>query len=129
MIGEKVLHFEDKHVDLAGLVSKVDAYLQSDGFAVQTSAASDHGTVIQAKKGRFLAGIIDADRAMSVMVSGSPDDCVVRVGIGKWLEHLATAAVETLLLSDLFLLVDIAESAWNIEIEDKLVRKIRSFVG
>lgn len=129
MIGEKVLHFEDKNVDLAGLVSKIDAYLQSDGFAVQTSAASDHGTVVQAKKGRFLAGIVDADRAMSIMVSGSPDDCVVRVGIGKWLEHLATAAVETLLLSDLFLLVDIAESAWNIEIEDKLIRQIRSFVG
>lgn len=129
MIGEKVLHFEDKHVDLATLVSEIDSYLQSDGFAVQTSAASGHGTVIQAKKGRFLAGMIDADRAMSVMVSGSPDDCVVRVGIGKWLEHLATAAVETLLLSDLFLLVEIAESAWNIEIEDKLVKRIRSFVG
>jgi hypothetical protein len=34
-----------------------------------------------------------------------------------------------LLLSDLFLVVDVAESAWNIEIEDKLVKDIKSFVG
>jgi hypothetical protein len=39
------------------------------------------------------------------------------------------AAVETLLLSDLFLVVDVAESAWNLEIEDKLVKQIEAFVG
>ena len=129
MVGEKVLHFQDKHVDLAGLQSKIEDYLKSDGFAVQTSAQSDHGNVIQAKKGGHLAAVIAADRALTVLVSGAPDDCLVRVGIGKWLQHLATAALETLLLSDLFLVVDVAESAWNIEIEDKLVKQIESFVG
>ena len=63
------------------------------------------------------------------MIAGSPDDFTVRIGIGKWLEHLATAALETLLLSELFLLVDVGETAWNLEIEDKLVKQIRSFVG
>lgn len=129
MIGEKVLHFQDKHVDLAALQSKTEDYLKADGFTVQTSPSSDHGTVIQAKKGGFLSKVIAADRALSIMVSGSPDDVVVRVGIGRWLEHLATAAVETLLLSDLFLVVDVAETAWNVEIEDKLVKQINSFVG
>jgi hypothetical protein len=129
VIGEKVLHFQEKHVDLATLQSKIEDYLKSDGFSVQTSAPSEHGTVIQAKKGKFLAAVIAADRAMTINVSGSPDDCVVRIGIGKWLEHLATAAVETLLLSDLFLPVDVAETAWNLEIEDKLVKQIDSFVG
>jgi len=38
-------------------------------------------------------------------------------------------ALETLLISDLFLVVDVAETAWNIEIEDKLVKQIESFVG
>ena len=129
MIGEKVLQFQNKSVDLNALTSKVVDYLKSDGFTVNTSAASDHGTAIQAKKGRFLAEVVDANRALTILVSGSPDDCVVRVGIGKWLEHLATAAVETLLLSELFLPIDVAESAWNLEIEDKLVKQIRSFVG
>jgi len=129
VIGEKVLQFKDKHVDLAALQSKIEDYLNSDGFTVQTSVQSDHGNVIQAKKGGYLAAVIAADRALTVLVSGSPDDCLVRVGIGKWLQHLATAALETLLLSDLFLVVDVAESAWNIEIEDKLVKEIDSFVG
>jgi hypothetical protein len=129
VIGEKVLQFTGKQVDLGGLQSKVEDYLRSDGFKVQTALPSDHGRVIQAVKGGFLAGFIDADRALTIVVSGSPDDCVVRVSIGRWLEHLATAAIETLLLSDLFLLVDVGETAWNFEIEDKLVKAIQSFVG
>jgi hypothetical protein len=129
VVGEQVLHFQDKHVDLAALQSKIEDYLKSDGFAVQSSAQSDHGNVIQAKKGGHLAAVIAADRAMTILLSGSPDDAVVRIGIGKWLQHLATAALETILLSDLFLVVDVAESAWNIEIEDKLVKQIHSFVG
>ena len=39
------------------------------------------------------------------------------------------AAIETLLISDLFLLVDVAESAWNFEVEDKLVKDVEAFVG
>ena len=84
---------------------------------------------IQAKKGGFLRGVVDADRAMTITISGSPEDFTVRVGIGKWLEHLGVAAIETLLVSELFLVVDVADSAWNVEIEDKLVKNIRSFIG
>jgi hypothetical protein len=129
VIGEKVLHFEGKHVDLSTLQSKIEDYLKSDGFTVQSSPSSDHGTVIQAKKGKFLSAVIAADRALTITLSGSADDAVVRIGIGKWLQHLGTAAVETLLLSELFLPVDVAETAWNLEIEDKLVKQINSFVG
>lgn len=129
MIGEKVLNFKGKSVDQAALQSKIEDYLKSDGFTVQTSAPSDHGTVLQAKKGKFLSHVIDADRALTITLSGSSDDLVVRIGIGKWLQHLATAAIETLLLSDLFLLVDVGETAWNLEIEEKLVKQINSFVG
>ena len=129
VIGEKVLHFQGKHVDEADLVSKIEEYLKSDGFTTQTSAGSDHGQVIQAKKGKWLAAVIAADRAMTILVSGSPDDCIVRIGIGKWLQHLATAGIETLLLSELFLPIDLAETAWNLEIEDKLVKQIESFVA
>jgi hypothetical protein len=34
-----------------------------------------------------------------------------------------------LLISDLFLVVDVADSAWNLEIEDKLVKDLRTFLG
>lgn len=126
---EQVLHFQNKKIDAAQLQSKIEGYLKSDGFTVQSSPGSDHGVVIQAKKGKFLAEVIDADRALTIYLSGSPDDFIVRIGIGKFLQHLSIAAIETLLLSDLFLLVDVAEMAWNHEIENKLVKQINSFVG
>jgi hypothetical protein len=129
MVGEKVEHFEGKGTDLGALQSHVEDYLKKDGFSVQTSAPSAQGVVIQAKKSGFLRDVVDANRAMSVAISGSSSDFTVRIGIGKWLEHLGVAAIETLVLSDLFLVVDVAESAWNIEIEDKLVKDLKSFVG
>jgi hypothetical protein len=126
---EQVIHFQNKKVDAAQLQSKIEDYLKSDGFTIQSSPGSDHGVVIQAKKGKFLAEVIDADRALTIYLSGNPDDFVVRIGIGKWLQHLGIAAIETLLLSDLFLLVDVAEMVWTHEIENKLVKQINSFVG
>jgi hypothetical protein len=126
---EQVIHFQNKKVDAAQLQSKIEEYLKSDGFTIQSSPGSDHGVVIQAKKGNFLAEVIDADRALTIYLSGNPDDFVVRIGIGKWLQHLGIAAIETLLLSDLFLLVDVAEMVWTHEIENKLVKQINSFVG
>ena len=127
-LGDKSLHFQGKGTDLPALQQKIEEYLKSDGFSVQSSAPSDQGTVLQAKKGGFLRGVVDANRALTIMVSGEPNDFTVRVGIGKWLEHLGVAAVETLLISDLFLVIDIAETAWNFEVEDKLVKQIESFV-
>ena len=129
MIGEKVEHFQGKGTDQGALESHIEEYLKKDGFRVQASSASAQGVVIQAKKGGFLRGVVDADRAMTITISGSPADFTVRIGIGKWLEHLGVAVVETLLISDLFLPIDVAESAWNLEIEDKLVKDLKAFVG
>jgi hypothetical protein len=71
------------------------------------------------------------ERPVSGEPSGGhrPDNVAVRIAIGKWLQHLVTMVIETLLISDLFLFVDVAESAWNLEVEDKLVKQIQAFVG
>lgn len=129
MIGDKEEQFQGKGTDLGGLQSHIEEYLKSDGFTVQSSTPGEQGVVIQAKKGGFLRGVVAADRALTVTIAGSPADFTVRIGIGKWLEHIGTAAIETLLISGLFLVVDVAEVAWNFEIEDKLVKSIKSFVG
>jgi hypothetical protein len=129
MVGEKVLHFQGKGTNLEDLPGNIAAHLEADGFRVQRSAPSSGGSVIQAMKGGILSGLIAADRALTIMISGSPDDFTVRIGIGKWTEHLVTTAIETLLLSELFLVVDVAEMAWNVEIEDKLAREIETLVG
>jgi hypothetical protein len=127
-IGDRTLHFQGKGVDLDSLTQKIEEYLKSDGFSVQRSAESSQGSVVQAKKGGWLRGLVDADRALSIMISGNADDVTVRVGIGKWLEHLGVAAVETLLISELFLVIDVADTAWNFEVEEKIIKQIESFV-
>jgi hypothetical protein len=129
MVGDKEEHFQGKGSVLSALQSHIEEYLRTDGFTVQTSAPSAQGVVIQAKKGGFLRGVVAADRAMTITIAGDPNDFTIRIGIGKWLEHLGVAAIETLLISDLFLVVDVADTAWNFEIEDKLVKNIKSFVG
>jgi hypothetical protein len=129
MIGDKHEHFEGKGTDLGALQAHIQKYLTDDGFSVQTSAASGQGTVIQAKKGGFLREIVAADRALTVTITGTSSDFTVRFGIGKWVEHLGVAVIETLLLSELFLFVDVADALWNLEIEDKLIADIKGFVG
>lgn len=129
MLGDKTEHYEGKGTEISALRSHIEDYLKKDGFTIQTSQASDQGTVIQAKKGGFLREIVAADRALTITVTGSPNDFTVRYGIGKWLEHLGVAAIETLLLSELFLVVDVADSLWNLEIENKLIADVQAFVG
>lgn len=129
MLGDKEEHFTDKGTDLAALASHIEDYLTKDGFKVQKSAPSDEGTVIQAQKSGWLREIVDAERAFTITIKGGPSDFTVRFGIGKWLQNLGVMAIETLLLSDLFLVVDVADSLWSLEVEDKLVADVKSFVG
>jgi hypothetical protein len=129
VIGEKELHYQGKGTDLTELGTKIESYLTSEGFTVQTSAPSDQGSVIQAKKGGFLSGVIAADRALTITVTGEANDFTVKIGIGKWLEHLGVTAAEVLILTPLFVVVDVPEMAWNLEIENKLAQQIETFVG
>jgi hypothetical protein len=129
MIGEKVQHYQGKTTDLTVLKGQIEQYLQAEGFKVQSSAPSPHGVLIQGQKGGFLSAIIAADRAFNILIDGEPANFTVRVGIGKWLEHLGVTAVETLLLSAVFILVDVPETLWNFHVENNIVKKIDAFVG
>jgi hypothetical protein len=129
MIGETVRHYEGKNTDLSALKAEIEQYLQGDGFQVQSSTPSPHGTVIQAQKGGFLASVIAADRAVTILIDGEPNNFTVRLGVGKWIKHLGVTAVEALFISELFLLVDVPEMLWNLEVESKIAKQVDSFVG
>ncbi len=129
MIGEKVRHYEGKNTDLNALKEGIQKYLESEGFKLQSSPPSSHGTVIQAQKGGFLSSVIAADRAFTILIDGEPNNFTVRVGIGRWLKHLGVTAVEALLISELFLLVDVPEVLWNVHVENKIVKEIDSLAG
>jgi len=127
MVSEKVLRFQGKNKDLNQLAQQVVQFLQNDGYKVQSSTAP-LGQVIQAQKAGILRDIITADRAFTIMLSGQPNDFTVHIGIGKFKQNLAVAAVETLLLSTLFLAVDVPEMLWTRHVENELLKQITNII-
>jgi len=128
MVSEKVMRFQNKNRDLDQLASQIQAQLKSEGYKVQY-ATPPLGRVIQAQKSGVLRDIILADRAFTILITGDPNDFTVHLGIGKFVQGLAVAAVEVLLLSTLFLAVDVPEALWTVQVENGLAKTITRIVG
>ena len=128
MVSEKVLRFQGKNKDLGQFSQQVVQYLQNDGYKVQSTTAP-MGFVIQAQKAGILRDIITADRCFTITISGQPNDFTVHIGIGKWIQNLAVAAAEALLLSVLFLAVDVPEMLWTRHVEGDIAKRITEIVG
>ncbi|MGC2035608.1 MAG: hypothetical protein WA761_09230 [Thermoplasmata archaeon] len=128
MVAEKTLRFQGKNKDLGQLAQQIEQMMKADGYKTQ-SAPSPAGQVIQAQKAGILRDIITADRAFTILISGQPNDFTVRVGIGKWIQNLAVAVAEAVLLSVLFLAVDVPEMLWTRHIEKEVIQKITQLIG
>jgi len=128
MVSEKVVHFQGKNKDLNQLTQQIVDYMKKDGYKVQSTTAP-MGYVIQAQKAGILRDIITADRCFTIGVAGQPNDFTIHIGIGKLMQNLAVAAVETLLLSALFLAVDVPEMLWTRHVEGEILKGITQLVG
>jgi hypothetical protein len=128
LVSEKILHFQNKGKDPAQVAQQIEQQLQADGYKTQSKVAP-LGNIIQAQKAGIMRDIIAADRCFTIVVSGQPNDFTVHIGIGRWVQNIGVAAVEALLLSFLFLAVDVPEMFWTTHVEGKLAKQIRSIVG
>ena len=128
MVSEKVVRFQGKNKDLSQLSQQIVEYLQNQGYKVQATTAP-LGQIIQAQKAGILRDIITADRAFTISIAGQPNDFAIHIGIGKLIQNLAVAAVEALLLSTLFLAVDVPEMLWTRHVENEIVKGITGIVG
>ncbi len=128
MVSEKVLRFQGKNKDLNQLSQQIVQNLQNDGYKVQSTTAP-LGFVIQAQKAGILRDIITADRCFTITISGQSNDFAVHIGIGKWIQNIAVAAAEAILLSVLFLAVDVPEMLWTVHVENAIAKKITEMVG
>jgi hypothetical protein len=122
------MRFTGKNKDLNQLSQQIVQQLNSEGYKTQT-ATPPLGIVIQAKKAGILRDIITADRAFTIMITGQPNDFSIHIGIGKWVQNIAVAAVETILLTWLFLAVDVPEMLWTRHVESTIVKEITQIVG
>lgn len=127
-MAEKIMRFQGKKKDLSKLSQDIVQKLNSDGFKTQLTTAPT-GIIIQAQKAGVLRDIVDADRVFSILISGKPDDFSVHIGIGKFVQNLAVAAAEALLLSELFLAVDVPEMVWTKHVENGIAKEITAIVG
>jgi hypothetical protein len=128
MVAEKVMRFQGKNKDLNQLAQQILAQLQADGYKIQTKNAP-LGIIIQAQKAGILRDIVAADRAFTIVIAGQPNDFTIHIGIGKWIQNIAVTAAEALLLSTLFLAVDVPEMLWTVHVENDLAKKITQIVG
>ncbi|MEM0075077.1 MAG: hypothetical protein QXG05_02105 [Nitrososphaerota archaeon] len=128
MVSEKVMHFQNKNKDLNLLAQQIVQQLQVEGYKVQSTNAP-LGIIIQAQKAGVLRDIITADRAFTIVIAGQPNDFTVHIGIGKWVQNIAVAVAEALLLSTLFLAVDVPEMLWTTHVEKQLAKEIAQIVG
>ncbi|MGB8312117.1 MAG: hypothetical protein WCE81_09680 [Halobacteriota archaeon] len=128
MVSEKVMHFQGKNKDLNQLSQQIVQQLSTEGYKTQ-STTKPIGIVIQAQKAGILRDIVTADRAFSILITGQPNDFSIHIGIGKWIQNLAVAAAEAILLSWLFLAVDVPEMLWTEHVEREIVKEITQIVG
>jgi len=122
------MRFQGKNKDLTQLSQQIVQKLQAEGYKVQSTTAP-MGQLIQAQKAGILRDIITADRAFTIGIAGQPNDFTVNVGIGKFIQNIAVAAVETLLLSVLFLAVDVPEMLWTVHVENGIIKEITQIIG
>jgi hypothetical protein len=128
LVSEKILRFQNKGKEPAQVAQQIEQQLKADGYKTQSTVAP-MGTVIQAQKAGILRDLIAAERCFTIVVSGQTNDFTVHIGIGKWIQNIGVAAVETLLLSVLFLAVDIPEMLWTTHVEGELAKEIQTIVG
>jgi len=129
MVSEKIVRFQNKNKDLKQLADQIVNMLNSDGYKTQMTPNAPVGIIIQATKAGILRDIITADRAFTIMITGDANDFAVHMGIGKWIQNIAVAAAEVLLLSFLFLAVDIPEMLWTVHVENEILKRITQLIG
>ncbi|MDE1811471.1 MAG: hypothetical protein KGH86_00750 [Thaumarchaeota archaeon] len=128
MHSEKIVSFQNKNKDLNQLAQQIVTMLDADGYKTQLTTNSPIGIIIQAQKAGILRDIITADRAFTIMITGNQDNFAIHIGIGKWVQNIAVAVAETLLLSVLFLAIDIPEMLWTRHVENEILQKIIQLV-
>jgi hypothetical protein len=99
-----------------------------EGYKVQTRTAP-LGFIVQAQKAGILRDIILADRAFTILITGQPNDFSIHIGIGKWVQNIAVVAVEVLLLSSLFIAIDVPEALWTVHVENGLAKQIEKIAS
>ncbi len=109
--------------DLNQLVNDFANYLKNSGWKVQNNTQNDQA-ILQAQKAGILRDIIAADRALTFTFKKDNDNIDVNIGVAKLLQNLGVTAIETILLSEIFIVIDVPEIAWTDHVEKDLLKQL-----
>ncbi len=112
---------------LEDIVKTFSNLLTNEGWKVQSNTENGQA-ILQVQKLGFFRDIISANRALTFVFSSETDQLKVQVGVGKILQNLGVTAIEVLLLSEIFIFVDIPEIAWSDHVENNLLQKLQNVV-
>jgi hypothetical protein len=110
---------------LDDLIKIFSTYLTNNGWKVQSNVQSEKA-ILQVQKFGILRGLIAADRALTFIFTSDGSQLKVNVGVGKLLGDIAVTAIEVLLLSEIFIVVDIPEIAWSDHVEKDLLNELQN---
>ncbi len=115
----------DTTKSLDDLIKDFSTYLTSNEWRVQSNIQSDKA-ILQAQKFGILRGLIAADRALTFVFTSDGSRVKVEVGVGKLLGDIAVTAIEAILISEIFIVVDVPEIAWSYHVENELLGELQN---
>ncbi len=116
-------HVLNTQKDLKDIVNGFATYLTNNNWKVQNKTEGDKA-ILQAQKAGILRDIIAADRALTFTFEKQPDGIHVNVGVAKLLQNLGVTAIEVILLSEIFIVIDVPEIAWTDHVEKGLLTQL-----
>jgi hypothetical protein len=113
---------------LDDILKDFSAYLTNLDWKVQSKIEGDKA-ILQAQKFGFFRGLVAADRALIFVFTSEGGQIKVDVGVGRFLGDFAITAIEVILLSEIFILVDIPEILWSDHIEKQFLQQLETIAG
>ncbi len=110
------------------LVKAFSTYLTDNKWRVQSNIQPDKA-ILQAQKFGILRGLVAADRALTFIFTQDSGQIKVEVGVGRLLGDIAVTAIEVILISEIFIVVDIPEIAWSDHVEKELLDELQNIAN
>ena len=123
MVSDKTIRYANKNINLVTLSDRIIEYLKREGYEMQ-KAEGFREVLIQARKESILKDLAMANRCLTILLLGQPDDFSVRVGVGRWFRNLTAENIESMVSFGVFLSVDIPEAIWDENIEKTIINNI-----
>ena len=114
--------------EVGQIINQFVTYLEQKGFKTQYKEENGKA-IVQAQKGGILRDLIAADRALTFTFEKVGEQLKVTAGIGKWIQNIGVTAVEAILLSPLFLAIDVPEMLWTEHVESDLMKGLDNIVN